>query len=92
MQAAVERLMSGDESAEKEIEKYDKSIRMNPEYQKEMEEKAKQWEIDQAPSNKACLMKMRSIIPPNVASTTVTQMIADGLPKTVATRLWTKKV
>ena len=33
MQAAVQRLMGGDESAEKDIERWDKAIRMNPEYQ-----------------------------------------------------------
>lgn len=33
MQEAVQRLMGGDEAAEKEIEKWDKAIRMNPEYQ-----------------------------------------------------------
>jgi hypothetical protein len=33
MQDTVQRLMSGDEAAEKDIEKWDKAIRMNPEYQ-----------------------------------------------------------
>ena len=33
MQAAVQRLMGGDEGAEKDIERWDKAIRMNPEYQ-----------------------------------------------------------
>lgn len=33
MQEAVQRLIGGDEAAEKEIEKWDKAIRMNPEYQ-----------------------------------------------------------
>lgn len=91
MQQAVQKLMGGDEAAEKDIERWDKAIRMNPEYQKEMEEKAKQWEIDQKPINYQCLLKMRSLIPPNVASTSMTQMIEDGLPKTIANRVWTKK-
>jgi hypothetical protein len=91
MQQAVQRLMGGEEAAEKDIERWDKAIRMNPEYQKEMEEKAKQWEIDQQPINHQCLMKMRSLIPPNVSSTTLAQMLADGLPKTIANRIWTKK-
>lgn len=33
MQEAVQRLMGGDEAAEKDIEKWDKAIRMNPDYQ-----------------------------------------------------------
>ena len=33
MQEAVQRLIGGDEAAEKEIEKWDKAIRMNPDYQ-----------------------------------------------------------
>jgi hypothetical protein len=33
MQEAVQRLIGGDEAAEKDIEKWDKAIRMNPEYQ-----------------------------------------------------------
>jgi hypothetical protein len=33
MQDAVQRLMGGDEAAGKDIEKSDKAIRMNPEYQ-----------------------------------------------------------
>lgn len=56
-----------------------------------MEEKAKQWEIDQKPINHACLLKMRTLIPPNVASTGMAQMMADGLPKSIANRIWTKK-
>lgn len=36
MQEAVQRLIGGDEAAEKDIEKWDKAIRMNPEYQVEM--------------------------------------------------------
>lgn len=35
MQEAVQRLIGGDEAAEKDIEKWDKAIRMNPEYQVE---------------------------------------------------------
>lgn len=91
MQQAVQRLMGGEEAAEKDIERWDKAIRMNPEYQKEMEEKAKQWEIDQKPINHQCLLKMRSLIPPNVGSTSVSQMMADGVPKSIANRIWTKK-
>lgn len=91
MQQAVQRLMGGEEAAEKDIERWDKAIRMNPEYQKEMEEKAKQWEIDQKPINHQCLLKMRSLIPPNVSATSMSQMMADGLPKSIANRIWTKK-
>jgi len=91
MQQAVQRLMGGEEAAEKEIERWDKAIRMNPEYQKEMEEKAKQWEIDQAPKNRECLLKMRGLIPPDVTSTTKSKMAEEGVPKSIATRIWTKK-
>lgn len=42
MQEAVQRLMEGDELAEKEIEKWDQAIKMNPEYAKEQEVKLTQ--------------------------------------------------
>ena len=92
MQAAVERLMSGEESAENEIERWDKAIKMNPDYQIEMEEKAKKWEEDQKPKNRDCYLRMRQLIPPDLAAASLKSMVEDGLPKTIANRIWTKKI
>jgi hypothetical protein len=39
---------------------------MNPDYQKEMEEKAKRWEEEQKPYNDECVRRMRSLIPPDI--------------------------
>ena len=92
MQAAVERLMSGEESAEADIEKWDKAIRLNPEYQAEMLEKARKWEEDERPANLECLRMMRCIVPVDVRQISATTMEAQGLPKKVAQRIWSKKI
>ena len=54
--------------------------------QKEMEEKSKQWEVDQMPKNLECLRRMRCLIPNNVAQTSVSKMMDDGVPKSIANR------
>jgi hypothetical protein len=90
MQEAVQRLMSGDESAEKEIERWDAAIRMNPDYQKEQEEKAKKWDEDQRPKNLECLRMMRSLVPPDITQCNL-ESLSSRMPKTLAQRLWTKK-
>ena len=92
MQEAVERLLSGEESAEAEVEKWDKAIRLNPEYQAEMLEKARKWEEDERPANLACLRQMRCIIPLNVREISAATMQDLGLPKKVAQRIWSKKI
>mmetsp|Transcript_10617 Transcript_10617/g.19713 ORF Transcript_10617/g.19713 Transcript_10617/m.19713 type:complete len:1963 (-) Transcript_10617:129-6017(-) len=92
MQAAVERLMSGEEDAEAEIEKWDKAIRLNPEYQAEMIEKARKWEEDERPANLECLRQMRRIVPVDVRQISAATMEAQGLPKKVAQRIWSKKI
>ena len=92
MQAAVERLMGGEEAAENDIERWDKAIKMNPDYQIEMEEKSKKWEADQKPLNHACYLQMRKLIPPDLSAASLGSMIEDGLPKTIANRIWTKKI
>lgn len=91
MQVAVQKLMEGDESAEKDIERWDKAIKLNPEYQKEMEEKAIKWNEDQRPKNEYCKRRMRELIPADVTSTNVQKMIEEGVPKTLANRIWSKK-
>ena len=92
MQKAVERLMGGEEAAENDIERWDKAIKMNPDYQIEMEEKARKWEEEQKPINHACYLKMRKLIPPDLSVASLGSMIEDGLPKTIANRIWTKKI
>jgi hypothetical protein len=92
MQKAVERLMGGEEAAENDIERWDKAIKMNPDYQIEMEEKARKWEEDQRPLNHACYLRMRRLIPPDLHAASLGSMIEDGLPKTIANRIWTKKI
>mmetsp|Transcript_12262 Transcript_12262/g.18578 ORF Transcript_12262/g.18578 Transcript_12262/m.18578 type:complete len:1713 (+) Transcript_12262:153-5291(+) len=91
MQEAVQRLMEGDEEAEKEVDKWDKAIRMNPEYQKELEDKAREWEEQNRQMNLDCLQIMRRLVPPDVQQTSVQKMMQEGLPKSIAARVWTKK-
>jgi hypothetical protein len=64
---------------------------MNPEYQKEMEEKAKKWAEDQKPVMEKCRRRMRMLIPPDVTQTNVNKMIDEGVPKVIANRIWNKK-
>jgi hypothetical protein len=83
--------MEGDESAEKDVERWDKTIKMNPEYQKEMEEKSLKWAEDQRPANEACVRRMRQLIPPDVRSSEKSKIIAEGIPETIAGRIWKTK-
>ncbi|CAN0093342.1 unnamed protein product, partial [Phaeothamnion confervicola] len=92
MQQAVQKLMSGDESAEKDVDKWDKTIRMHPDYAKEQEEKSKLWEEANRPKNEAALRQLRCLIPPDVRTSGINKMVQEGVPRTVAQRIWKVKV
>lgn len=92
MQEAVVKLMAGDEKAEKDIDKWDQTIRMHPDYAKEQEEKAKQWEKDNEPANQKALKTMRSLVPPDMHTSSISKMVDEGVPRLVAQRVWKFKV
>ena len=60
MHAAVQKLLAGDETgeAEKDIERWDQAIRMNPDYEKEQQEQQRQWDESQREANTAALRRM----------------------------------
>lgn len=91
--AALQRLLAGDESAEKEMDKWDNAIKMNPEYAKEQEEKARKWDEDNRPKCVAALRLMRGLIPPDVKDVSKKNLVeVKGLPKELAKRIWDKKI
>ena len=57
-----------------------------------MEEKVAAWEAEQLEANSSCLREMRTLIPPDILQSSVTSMMEDGLPKTIANRVWSKRV
>src|SRR3546814_6046513 len=63
---------------------------MNPDYQKEQEEKAKKWEEDQRPKNEQCLRLMRTLVPPDIAQCNL-ESLSSRMPKALAQRMWSKK-
>lgn len=87
MRDAVKRLIEGDASAETEIERWDNCIRMNPDYIKREEMKAQDWERDNKDRNRAALRHMRNLVPPNVNSCSVDDMVSRGLPPAAAKRI-----
>jgi hypothetical protein len=77
--------------AEKEIEKWDTAIKMNPEYMKEQEEKTNVWELENKPLNLQAMRAMRGLIPPDIKECSLVELQERGLPKSLAKRLWDKK-
>lgn len=77
--------------AEKDIEKWDAAIKMNPEYVKEQEEKAKLWQQENKPLNEAALRAMRGLVPEDIKECSLVELQTRGLPKSFAKRLWDKK-
>jgi len=98
MHEAVQRLMEGDEAAEKDIERWDKAIRMNPEYQEEQEREKKAWLESERPKWEESLRIMRGFVPPDIFSMSlptlkaVTMPSGEPLPTAFAKRLWSKKI
>jgi myosin heavy subunit len=91
LNAAVQKLMAGDMSAESEVEKLDKAIKLHPEYLKEEEEKAAKWELAQKSVCEEALKVMRGYIPPDIFDISKEELISKGVPKPVAQRIFSKK-
>lgn len=87
MREAVNRLMGGDESAEAEVERWDQSIRMNPEYIQREEKRAQAWDDENQAICVSCLRLMRTLVPPDVNECGVDTLVARGLPERVAKRV-----
>ncbi len=92
MHEAVQKLMAGDDSAEKDIDKWDQTIRMHPDYAKEQEEKRVEWERENEAANQEALRKLRTFVPPDIFSSSVAKMVSEGVPRIVAQRIWKVKV
>ena len=78
--------MDGDETAEIEIEKWDKCIKLNPDYLKKQEAEAKAWEKAQAPLCEAALRRQRSITPIEIAEYSVQALQSEGARSSIQTR------
>ena len=91
MQKAVQRLMEGDESAEKDLERWDRTIQLHPDYIKRKEEEARLWEEKERPLCVAALRRQRSLTPLHIAEKSTDDLIELGLTKAAATRLRQKK-
>lgn len=91
MRDAVRRMMNGDPTAENEIERWDQSIRMNPEYIKREQAKTRKWEEGNKDKNRVALRHMRYLIPPNVNHATHEELVAGGLPPEAAKRILERK-
>ncbi len=92
MHEAVQKLMAGDDSAEKDIDKWDQTIRMHPDYAKEQEEQRIKWEKENEMTNKEALRRLRTFVPPDIVSSSVAKMTSEGVPRIVAQRIWKFKV
>lgn len=91
MKKAVQRLMEGDEAAEKDLERWDRCIQIHPDYIKRKEEEARRWEERERPLCEAALWRQRSLTPLEIADKSTDMLIELGLTKSAATRLRQKK-
>lgn len=91
MREAVTRLMSGDESAEADIDRWHKAVEMHPDFKARKETEARQWEEQEAPLAAAALRTTRSFVPLDVRHCSVDELVSRGVPKALATRVYQKK-
>ena len=91
MRDAVRRLLEGDDRAENDVERWDRSIRMNPEYIKREEQRVTKWENEQRESNEKALKHMRHLVPEDVNSMTEQELVRRGLCQRSAKRIIARK-
>lgn len=90
LKGTLQRLMSGDETAEAEFNKWDEYVRNHPEFKAKEEKKQTDWYTDNFEVNLHCLYRIKSIVPPNICQTTYAKL-EKRLPPTVCKRVWMRK-
>merc|ERR1719198_1243964 len=91
MRDAVRRLLEGDDRAENDVERWDRSIRMNPEYIKREEQRVAKWENEHAEANEKALKHMRHLVPEDINAMTERELIRRGLCQRSAKRILQRK-
>lgn len=91
MGEAAQRLGKGDESAESEVERWDKVVRMHPDHEKEQLEMQRKWDAEQRESNEDALRRMRRLLPPDIATRSPKEMQDLGMAKKCANRLTSQR-
>ena len=66
LQTATAALISGDETAQPEFDKWERIMSSHPEHIAQLEKADMEWETTQAPLNKAALTRLRSLFPPDL--------------------------
>ena len=92
LRAAAERLMAGDESAQKEFDLWDKRISTHPDHLAEEARKLAEWEARERPFFKAALENLRQLIPATILRSTRASLEDSGMPAALSKRLWEKRV
>ena len=85
MKTATEKAMEGDETAMAELERLNKALEMNADYEKEQEAAAVAWDKAQKAANEEAYRRMRALVPLDLAP--VDNLVAAGLPKPLARRM-----
>lgn len=88
---AVSRLMSGEESAQADFDKWDKIISEHPDHLAKLARERVEWEENQAGQNEAALAITKGYVPANIKSISVAALKASGLPTDLAKRVFTQK-
>jgi hypothetical protein len=57
-----------------DIDRWDKTIRLHPDYAKEQEDRAKKWEADNLAANTDALRLLRALVPPHVGTSSVAEV------------------
>jgi len=91
LKEACQKLMDGDESAQAEFDKWDQRLNDHPDKIAADARKEAEWEAEQGPLNEAALWLCRSFVPKDIRELNETQMLDLGIPKSIASRVRTKK-
>jgi len=91
LQAAMAKVMKGDESANEDFEKWGAIVDSHPETKVKKENEDREWREQNERPNEEALRLMRSFIPSDIRSCSKAQLEARSVPEKIAKRVFDKK-
>ena len=90
-EAAFQRYVGGDESAEADVMKWSNVLSAHPDRIKELDRENQAWAAREMPRCREALAVTRSFVPTNVSQLTLDDLMSAGLPRPLAQRVLQKK-
>jgi len=78
--------------AEAEVARWESVIQLHPEFARRQEDQRQQWIKDNKELCQQALVELRSLIPADIFTSTLTSLVSRGLPRPLAQRLRSKRV